>query len=273
MTTTTTKTAMDDIREKLGKRTKQSLLTELQKIGQNAGKFPKELQDRIVYTNKKASEKLTNVKKADLIDLTTDIVSALSAPAPVEASLKPRKKLSTEKDASKEPAEKEQTFHKVAGPSKEKPEVIPSIAPKAITPALKLFPSVLDVKDLGKLKAVPSMYTKFDDLKKAVEDGKQVYIAAYWNPRQIKQFGYSQAFMVKAPKSFENDLDVLQVVLTCETMQRLFAMSFYTEAMYRFDADYFVPIEDTDPRSGEKFKIRVAENMEFELYVPVEEEK
>ena len=49
-------------------------------------------------------------------------------------------------------------------------------------------------------------------------------------------------------------------------------MSRITEALYRFEGADFKPIEDTDPRSGEKFQIRVSAGMEFEIYRPADEE-
>ena len=49
-------------------------------------------------------------------------------------------------------------------------------------------------------------------------------------------------------------------------------MSLYTEALFRFDGDDFKAVEDTDPRSGKKFRVRVAAGMEFEIYRPEDEE-
>ena len=75
------------------------------------------------------------------------------------------------------------------------------------------------------------------------------------------------------PKNgFPYDLDIVMAVLPCETIERIFAMSRITEALYRFEGEDFAPVEDVDPRSGDKFQIRVSAGMEFEIYRPADED-
>ena len=144
-------------------------------------------------------------------------------------------------------------------------------ASKAMLPIAKFFPEEIEHEDLGKLVAVPNKFKTYKELFKALEEGKTIYFACYWTARQIKEYDYAGSRMVKCPKSFPHDLDLLVACVPCERVQRVWCMSQYTEAMFMFEGDSLEPVEDTDPKTGEKFKIRVSSGMEFELYVPEDE--
>ena len=141
-----------------------------------------------------------------------------------------------------------------------------------------MFPEEIDHPELGKLIACTGDYTEYADILKALNDEenpKTLYFAAYWTKRHIKEYQYANVKMVN-PKTVKNgfplDLDILMAVLPCETMERVYAMSRYTEALFQFEGEDFQYIEDIDPRGGDKYRIRVSEGMEFEIYRPADEE-
>lgn len=267
----------------------------------------KNLSDRIKYALDMFSKDQTKVLKADLFDLATEVLSLTPAtPAPVEASLKPKSKLGKSKK-TEEPAEeveetpeeeetetaeaeeeapaepkksaKKSSLKKSNKDSKKKTEV-EAIPPASNVgadrlPSAKMFPAEIDHPELGKIVACTGAYTTYPEILKALEEEKTLYFACYWTKRQIREYQYAQAKMVD-PKVVKNgfplDLDILMAVLPCETMERVFAMSRMTEALFQFEGEDFKPVEDTDPRSGDKFQIRVSAGMEFEIYRPADEE-
>lgn len=261
----------------------------------------KNLAERIDYALKMFGKDQTKVMKTDLFSLVQEAMKALTpAPAPVEASLKPKKKSGTAKTEA--PAEEEETEEAEAEeeaeevpveekkPAKKtgkksslkkstKPEVesIPAASNVGIDnlPSAKMFPAEIDHPELGKIVACTGAYTTYAEILKALEEEKTLYFACYWTKRQIREYQYAAAKMID-PKVVKNgfpfDLDILMAVLPCETMERVFAMSRITEALFQFEGEDFKPIEDTDPRSGEKFQIRASAGMEFEIYRPADEE-
>ena len=142
-------------------------------------------------------------------------------------------------------------------------------------PSAKMFPAEIDHPELGKLIACVGDYTTYQEIAEALEAEKTLYFACYWTKRHIREYQYAQYKMVD-PNTVKNgfplDLDILVAVLPCTTMERLFAMSSYTEALFQFEGEDFKYIEDTDPRGGGKFQIRVSAGMEFEIYRPADEE-
>lgn len=267
----------------------------------------KNLADRIKYALDMFSKDMTKVTKSDLRELAEEAIKALTpaTPAPVEASLKPKKssgKKSTKtaepvkevEDTSEEeetetaeaeeaPAEPKKSGKKSSlkksKDTKKKTEV-ESIPPASNVgadrlPSAKMFPAEIDHPELGKIVACTGAYTTYPEILKALEEEKTLYFACYWTKRQIREYQYAQAKMID-PKVVKNgfplDLDILMAVLPCETMERVFAMSRMTEALFQFEGEDFKPVEDTDPRSGDKFQIRVSAGMEFEIYRPADEE-
>ena len=253
----------------------------------------KNLAERVAYAVKMFGKDQTKVLKEDLISLAQEVMQFLT-PAPVEASLKPRKTLTKK---SKEPAEvpeeieeieeveeipEEKSEPKKNGKKsslkkskKSEVETIPAASNVGIDniPSAKMFPAEIDHPELGKIVACTGAYTTYAEILKALEEEKTLYFACYWTKRQIREFRYRETYLVDVPKNgFPYDLDFAMAVLPCETMERIFAMSRITEAMYRFEGEDFKPIEDTDPRSGDKFQIRVSAGMEFEIYRPVDED-
>lgn len=264
----------------------------------------KNLSDRIKYALDMFSKDQTKVAKSDLFDLAKEVMQSMTpaTPAPVEASLKPKKSGAKKPAKVEEPAEeveetteeetavteeapaepekkpgKKKSSLKKSGKDSKKAEVetLPAASNVGIDhlPSAKMFPAEIDHPELGKLIACTGAYTTYAEVLKALEEEKTLYFAVYWTKRHIREYGYSEAFLVNVPKEgFPLNLDILMAVLPCETMERVFAMSRITEALYRFEGAEFKPIEDIDPRSGEKFQIRVTGGAEFEIYRPAEEE-
>lgn len=260
----------------------------------------KNLAERVVYALKMFSKDQTKVLKDDLISLVNEVMESLTpapAPAPVEASLKPKKSLGKSKktpepveEADEEPEEDDETEEKPepkkttkksglkkSSAKKTEVETLPAASNVGVDnlPSAKMFPAEIDHPELGKIVACTGAYTTYAEILKALEEEKTLYFACYWTKRQIREFQYAASKMVKpevVKNGFPLDLDILMAVLPCETMERVFAMSRITEALFQFEGEDFKYIEDTDPRSGDKFQIRVSAGMEFEIYRPEDEE-
>lgn len=272
----------------------------------------KNLAERISYAVKMFTKDQTKVMKNDLYELAQEVMTALTpAPAPVEASLKPKKTIGkskksaepveeapaeteseeveeTEDEAPAEKSEpkksgKKSSLKKSDKDSKktEKKKTEVETLPAASNvgtdnlPSAKMFPAEIDHPELGKIVACTGAYTTYAEILKALEEEKTLYFACYWTKRQIREFQYAASKMIKpevVKNGFPYDLDILMAVLPCETMERVFAMSRITEALFQFEGEDFKPVEDVDPRSGEKFQIRVSAGMEFEIYRPADEE-
>ena len=262
----------------------------------------KNLSDRIKYALEQFSKDMTKVAKSDLRELAEEAVNALKAltpatPAPVEASLKPKKSGAKKPVKAEEPSEEvEETTEEAPAEPEKKPgkkksslkksdkdskktevETLPAASNVGadFLPSAKMFPAEIDHPELGKLIACTGAYTTYAEVLKALEEEKTLYFACYWTKRHIREYQYAQAKMVD-PKVVKNgfplDLDILMAVLPCETMERVFAMSRITEALFQFEGEDFKYLEDTDPRGGDKFRVRVSAGMEFEIYRPAEEE-
>ena len=247
-----------------------------------------ELADRVKYALDMFKKDMKKVTKVDLADLSTEVAELLTAKAtPVaETSPKPKMTKKSGKPAPKtkdpepdeeddEPEEVEEEAPKKKSKTKELKSVVKT-GKNSISSSMpdmaQFFPDTIENKDLGTLVACKDEYTTYEELYKALEEGKTLYFACYWSPRQIKEYSYGLTRMVKEPKAFPNDLDLLLAVAPCETIDRVWCMSQYTEAMFHFEGDDFSYVEDKDPKTGEKFKIRVSAGMEFEIYRPEDEE-
>lgn len=236
------------------------------------------------------------VTKDDLKALATKVVASLSPqlqivdsnkPLPVEGKSKP--KLGKSKPKAVEPDDQDDEEQADEKPKKDskpkgkdkpkaKVETVPPISNKGIDklPTAKVFPEEIDHEHLGKIVACTGEYTDYNHVYQAIEQGKTLYFACYWSKRQIKEFDYAGAQGVPSESvkgGFPLDLDILTAVLTCQTIERIYAMSIYSEALFKFEGIDFVPVEDVDPRGdGSKFQIRVSAGMEFEIYRPIDEE-
>lgn len=240
------------------------------------GDVTENLGGRIKYTLDKALENINSVTKMDLVDLVNEAKEDLNSKITVENAVKPKiveEDESEDEDAMVSNTEKVETPKKSAKKKpvlKKKVEETTPVSKKSFAMA-KFFPETIEHEDLGTLKAVPDKYTSYKELYTALDSGKTLYFACYWSARQIKEFDYNGSRLVSAPKKFPHDLDLLVAVVPCEKIERVWCMSQYTEAMFMFEGENLEPVADKDLTTGEDFKIRVNNGMEFEIYEPVED--
>ena len=262
------------------KTTKQGLISFISESVK--GITDKNLLSRVNYTLNGVAKNEKDVSKSDLFDLAKEIMG-FTAPAPqpvMENSPKPKlgkkKTADTEAvvEATDEPQEvTEEAPKKTAKKAvkKEKPAVVTSEGlTKKDLPMAKIFPKDIDHEALGKLVACPDKYHTVQEIREAIEGDKNLIFACYWTKRHIKEFAYGQVFDVSTPKGgFPYDLDTLQALYVCEGMDRIYALSTYTEAMFRFNEDELVPVE-CEANDGSKFMMRYSAGLEFEIYEVVE---
>ena len=224
-------------------------------------KMPKNLAERISYTLKNVKSAVKS-DLADLIGEVTPLLAKATAKKPVETSTKPKTKTKTEK------VEDKSTKKPLKAKAKPKTE-----QPKAETKKPKakdLFPATITTKELGNLKKVADKFTTYEELVNTINgedfDG-ELYILVPWTPEQIEEFKYSERFDVPEVESFPENYDILQVVVACERVERFFAQSAYTDALFQFEGADLEPTEYTDG-AGNVLKNRFSYNMEFEFYVP-----
>lgn len=259
----------------------------------------KNLISRINYALKKANEDLEAVGRSDLYSLAKEIEAAIAAtPAPVENSPKLKapkigdKKLDKKvaevlaedeaAEVEEEPEEEIEETPQKKAPAKEKKSATkkPAVKKPAVEtteglttkelPLAKIFPKEIDHESLGKLVACPDKYHTVQEIREALDADKTIIFAAYWTKRHIKEYSYAQAYEVPVPKQgFPYDLDTLQALYVCEGIDRIYALSTYTEAMFRISSEDLVPT-DCEGNDGSKFKMRYSAGMEFEIYEVVE---
>lgn len=251
------------------------------------------LKQRMEYTIKKANKDLEGTAKSDLYDLAKEVMALLSAPeapklAVVENSTKPKlgkksKKVEEpiEQQEAEDAEEEEETPAPAPKTGKKKPvskskdkkkaevETTSGVTKRDI-PLAKFFPKEIDHESLGHLVAAPDRYDTMDEIRKAFEEGKTLIFACYWTKRHIREFAYAATREVPVPKGgFPYDLDTLQALYVCEGIDRIYALSTYTEAMFRFDSEDLVPVE-CETNDGEKFMMRYSAGLEYEIYEVVE---
>ena len=237
------------------------------------------LLSRIKYTLKGVEKNEADVPKSDLYELAKDILKVKPLTPVMENSPKPKLAKSTPKAKVEEaevveeeaPAPKK-AVKKTAKSKKETPavETTDGLTTKDL-PLARIFPKEIDHPSLGKLVACPDKYHKVQDVRDALDEGKTLIFACYWTKRHIKQQGYAQMFEVTVPKDgFPFDLDTLQALYVCEGIDRIYALSTYTEAMFEFREEDLMPTP-CEANDGSKFKMRYSAGLEFEVYEAVEE--
>lgn len=199
-------------------------------------------------------------KKADLILFISDLYNAIATAkaeraqtAPVAASAKPAptkkpvpaKKTAPAKTDKKDQSEPVETQTRTSRKERELATKFPDFIERQVDDTMVKYTKCDD------------LYHTIDDIRKASDDGYTLLFACFWSPRLLKQFDYKAQFDVDSvPKAFPDNLDVAELLLTCDTMPKLFALSLETEAMYAFRE------EDLEPVDG----IRVSAGLEFEIY-------
>lgn len=230
------------------------------------------LTERVQYT----LSNYEKAKKAEIFETVEEVQSYLDSAS--TESLAPA--TNEEKKTSKKPVVKptehamkpKKTPKKVEEPkTEEHADTVETTKQIGSLPIARLFPETLNIENLGVLKRAEETYKTMEDVAKALEEGKHFYFACYWTQRHLKEYNYSSMYRVQGVKKFPNDLDILEPVYFCENVKRMWANSVYTEAMCFFENDEMEHINDTDPYNGEKFRVRVSNGMEFELYELVED--
>ena len=258
------------------------------------------LLSRIQYTLKGVDNNEADVSKNDLYSLAKDIMSVLAPVQPVAVENSPKPKLGKKKPADepkpveeaedveddtaedeviekkpvkKEEPKKDSKKKKVTPTKKEDKETVISTdgLTKNDLPMAKIFPKEINHEALGKLVACPDKYHTIEEIREAIEADKNLIFACYWTKRHIKEFAYGQTHQVPVPKNgFPHDLDTLQALYVCEGVPRIYALSTYTEAMFRFDEVDLKPTE-CEANDGSKFMMRYAAGLEYEIYEVVDE--
>lgn len=249
------------------------------------------LASRIQYTLKGVEKNEAGVSKSDLYDLAKEIMGFIApAPQPVamenspkpklgkKKSAEPVKEAETEVEADEEETKKEapapkKTVKKAASKKKKDApavETTDGLTTKDL-PMARIFPKEIDHESLGKLVACPDKYHTVQEIREAIDSDKNLIFACYWTKRHIKEFAYGQTYEVPVPKGgFPYDLDTLQALYVCEGIDRIYALSTYTEAMFRFMEEDLVPTE-CEANDGSKFMMRYSAGLEFEIYEVVDE--
>lgn len=236
-------------------------------------KMPKNLAERIAYTLKNVKSAVKS-DLADLIGEVTPLLAKATAKKPVETSTKPKTKTEPKPEKVEDKSTKKPLKPKAKAEPKTEPPKAKTKKPKAKTKKPKakdLFPATITTKELGNLKKVADKFTTYEELVNTINgedfDG-ELYILVPWTPEQIEEFKYSERFDVPEVESFPENYDILQVVVACERVERFFAQSAYTDALFQFEGADLEPTEYTDG-AGNVLKNRFSYNMEFEFYVPV----
>ena len=79
-------------------------------------------------------------------------------------------------------------------------------------------------------------------------------------------------FNVPVPKEFPFDLDMLQALYVCDNIDRLYALSSYTEAMFEFLEEDLARV-DVESNDGNTYSMRYSAGLEFEIYEVVEDKE
>ena len=253
---------MEQTAKKVSKKavTKESLIAGLTKL---AG----EMKGRKKYAQiaKEVAEALANAESLSVSELNTFVKGLRARPefapatepkvaakatnakaeteAPAEAPAeKPAKKL-TKKAAKAE---------KTDAPATKKPAKVEKPKPAVATREIvSQFPAELD-SQIGKLTLVHGI-ADIAELAKAVTE-KTIVFAGFWPKRFIRKFPYSS--IVKVPKEFPNDLDLIQMLYVSDQGTVAYGVSIYTEAAFGFLPEELV----------EEDGIRTSNGMEYAIY-------
>lgn len=238
----------------------------------------KSLADQIMYASKHGDK----ATKKDLYDLTKQVVALLGdklvvpalaeekstkeepkktkkAEVKSEQALKPKAKKKAEEVAEKKSEEKAEEKPKKSLKSKKKVEEAesePKEKPTKKEPKKKaeIFPSELTVGEESFTLA--DDIENMDDLYEALNDEQDIVLAMYWSKELLKGNSYYNNWLGK-PKSFENDLDLTNVIYISDEKKIAYAVSMYTEAAYGI-----LPKDLQKKKDG----TRVSKTLKFQVY-------
>lgn len=213
----------------------------------------KTLVDMVNYTLKKFKEKASNVLKADLLDIATELMEYIQPQAvAVENKIKVAKAKKEEPKETTEPEKETKKPVKKAKASKvEKKEVLFELPAKLET-------------EIGDYSLVTGELATLKEVSEAMEKGREIVFATYWSKKLLKQYPYStlSKFNTRANKvAFPQDFDISKPVYFTEDLEGVFALSHFTEVMGFFD----------DIALDEVEGVRYINNAEWGMYELIEE--
>lgn len=129
---------------------------------------------------------------------------------------------------------------------------------------VSLFPEILEIKNLGKLKLRTDL-NSISEIGEAINnnDSLSLVFATYWNKKDLKKYNYDSLGILSKeeyPLEFEKDLDIMQPLHISDSGKVIYAVSVYTDVLNSFlDSDF----EQLD---GQRF----SNGVEFQVYEVVE---
>ncbi len=236
----------------------------------------KNLFDQMMYTDKMLREDESKVTRKDLVDLAKSVIALLGdkcvepsltpvaensvKKAPLKSKKTPAETPVEEKTPAKEEKQEEkpaETPKKKGGVTKTKPKK-ESVKPVAgtennpkIAPLAEMFPEVLEVGD-SKYEIARDI-KNMDDLYEAFSKEENIVLAFYWSKRHLK-LGYGDGSL-KAPASFDQDLDVTSCIYVSDEKVVSYHLSMYTEALYQVMPDAIPEFDGCRYSGGIEFQI------------------
>lgn len=127
-----------------------------------------------------------------------------------------------------------------------------------------LFPKVLEIKSVGKLK-LRSDLKNIEEISDAINNNEDLSLvfATYWNKKDLKKFNYDSLGILNKeeyPLEFEKDFDIMQPVYVSESGKVIYAVSVFTDIMNSFLSGDFEQLD------GQRF----SNGVEFQVYEVIE---
>ena len=220
-------------------------------------KADKSLVDTLAYTVKKYLEDKKQVLKADLLEVALEVQEFM---APMQTELKPV-------EAKIKAVAKKEVKPK-AKVEKEPKKVKPKAKAKKPAPVEEVkLPEVIETEDgTYELEHVIETYKDFAEAVQV--DKRDLYIAEYWTPKLIRQFGYSghDVFRHLIEEGFPENMDLRKPFYFGSMFDGVYALSIYSEAVGLFLPDTFTQVEGTRYVNGCEWGI-------YELVTEEEEEE
>lgn len=243
------------------------------------------LYDRVDYSVAKAIENINFVPKSELVNLYNEVHALFdrqnNSENLVEASVKPKATLNKSKKTSDEesalaPKEEANNSAKTTKPKAKSNAKVQSKPKKTEGKATQseevygnllatLFPETINEEVLGTLHRVDETFT-MDELRTALNDeDRNLYFCCYWDKKLVKQFNYKAMFDVEEVPTFPFNLDITQALYVCDSMDKVYAVSTYTEGMYKFYGED-LEVVNVELANGETIPVRYSNNMEYAIY-------
>lgn len=201
------------------------------------------LVDRIVYTIGKADSTL----KADLLDLADEVQNTLAAQN-IVAAVENSKKEGDEVDIKAVPKKPKKS-------KKAKPKAVPVKGDgSAVKELAESFPEKVLVGE--EEYSIDYELKTIEDVVKALDEGKKIVFAFYWNKRHLKQFPYDMyGICSKKIKEFPQDLDLAQVLYPTRENTALYCVSLYSDVLHIVLKDNMEIVDNMRFANGVEFNI------------------